>query len=46
MSMNTLTDNTASIPHQNHLLAAMSEKEWHQLEPDMEPVDFSQNQVL
>lgn len=46
MSMNTLTDNTASFPQQNHLLAAMSKNEWHQYELDMEPVDFSQNQVL
>ena len=36
----------ASLPQLNHLLAAMSENEWHQLEPDMEPVDFSLNQVL
>ncbi len=36
----------ASLHQQNHLLAAMSEIEWHQWEPDMEPVDFSLNQVL
>ncbi len=36
----------ASLPQLNHLLAAMSENEWHQWEPDMEPVDFSLNQVL
>lgn len=35
-----------SLPQLNHLLAAMSENEWHQWEPDMEPVDFSLNQVL
>ena len=38
--------NQASVPQLNHLLAAMSENEWHQWEPDMEPVDFSLNQVL
>lgn len=38
--------NQASLPQLNHLLASMSENEWHQLEPDMEPVDFSLNQVL
>lgn len=38
--------NQASLPQLNHLLAAMSENEWHEWEPDMEPVDFSLNQVL
>lgn len=38
--------NTAAIPQQNHLLAAMSEIEWNQWEPYMEQVDFSLNQVL
>lgn len=31
---------------QNHLLASMTQSEWSQLEPDMEQVDFSRNQVL
>lgn len=35
-----------SLPQLNHLLAAMSENEWHEWEPEMEPVDFSLNQVL
>jgi CRP-like cAMP-binding protein len=38
--------NQASLPQLNHLLASMSENEWHRVEPDMEPVDFSLNQVL
>ena len=38
--------NQASSTQQNYLLAAMSDKEWSQWAPDMEPVDFSLNQVL
>ena len=34
------------LQQQNHLLASMSQSEWNQLEPDMEEVDFSLNQVL
>ena len=34
------------LQKQNHLLASMSQNEWNQLEPDMEEVDFSLNQVL
>lgn len=34
------------LPQLNHLLAAMPENEWNSWEPDMEPVDFSLNQVL
>lgn len=34
------------LQQQNHLLAAMSQNEWDQVEPDMEEVDFSVNQVL
>ena len=33
-------------PKYNDLLAAMSVDEWNKLEPDMEEVDFSLNQVL
>ncbi len=46
MNTSAHIDNTAFIHQQNHLLAAMSENEWHQWEPDMEPVDFSLNEVL
>ncbi len=35
-----------SLRHQNHLLAAMSEQEWQQLQPDLEAVDLKLNQVL
>lgn len=41
-----ITQKSALLPQQNHLLAAMSENEWQQWEPDMESVDFSLNQVL
>lgn len=33
-------------PQQNHLLASMTQKEWLQIEPYLEQVDFSYNQVL
>lgn len=33
-------------PQQNHLLASMTPKEWFQIEPYLEQVDFSYNQVL
>ena len=36
----------AFTQQQNHLLASMSQNEWDLLEPDMEHVDFSLNQVL
>ena len=46
-------DMTSEIPYnqtflqqQNQLLASMSQSEWNQLEPNMEEVDFSLNQVL
>ena len=39
-------DNKTFLQQQNHLLASMSQSEWNQLEPDMEEVDFSLNQVL
>ncbi len=34
------------LPQQNHLLAAISQSEWEKLEPDLEEVDLSLNQVL
>lgn len=33
-------------PQDNELLASMSHDEWNKLEPDMEEVDFSLNQIL
>ena len=36
----------AFSPKENHLLAAISHEEWSKLEPDMEEVEFSLNQVL
>ena len=41
-----LSGSKAFSPQENHLLAAMSYDEWNKLEPDMEEVDFSINQVL
>lgn len=41
-----LPSKQAFLLQQNHLLASMSQKEWDKLEPDMEEVDFSLNQVL
>ena len=41
-----LSGSKALSPQENHLLAAMSYDEWNKLEPDMEEVDFSINQVL
>lgn len=38
--------NFTFLQQQNHLLAAISQNEWNALEPDMEEVDFSVNQVL
>ena len=35
-----------SMLQQNHLLAAMSAQEWDEWQTDLEPVDFSLNQVL
>ncbi len=35
-----------SMLQQNHLLAAMSAHEWDEWQTDLEPVDFSLNQVL
>ena len=39
-------NNFTFLQQQNHLLAAISQNEWNALEPDMEEVDFSVNQVL
>lgn len=41
-----IPSNQTFLQQQNHLLASMSQNEWNQLEPDMEQVDFSVNQVL
>ncbi len=41
-----IPNNQTFLQQQNHLLAAMSQNEWNELEPDMEEVDFSVNQVL
>ena len=41
-----IPNNQTFLQQQNHLLASMSQNEWNQLEPDMEEVDFSLNQVL
>ena len=41
-----IPNNQTFLQQQNHLLAAMSQHEWNELEPDMEEVDFSVNQVL
>ena len=41
-----LPNKKTSIHLQNHLLSMMNENEWNQIEPDMEEVDFSLNQVL
>ena len=41
-----IPNNQTFLQQQNHLLAAMSQNEWSELEPDMEEVDFSVNQVL
>ena len=46
MSMITHTTDTFLLPHQNRLLAAMSENDWQQWEADLEPVDFSLHEVL
>ena len=45
-SVSKLSGSKAFSPQENHLLAAMSYDEWNKLEPDMEEVDFSINQVL
>lgn len=34
------------LPQQNNLLASITQSEWEKLEPDLEEVDFSLNQVL
>ena len=44
--MITHTTDTFLLPHQNRLLAAMSEDDWQQWEADLEPVDFSLHEVL
>lgn len=47
--MNMIADipnNQTFLQQQNHLLAEMSQTEWAELEPYMEEVDFSVNQVL
>ena len=41
-----IPSNQTFLQQQNHLLASISQNEWNQLEPDMEQVDFSVNQVL
>ena len=41
-----IPNNQTFLQQQNHLLATMSQHEWNELEPDMEEVDFSVNQVL
>lgn len=35
-----------ALLQQNHLLSLMTKNEWDQIEPDLEEVDFSLNQVL
>ena len=35
-----------ALLQQNHLLSLMTQNEWDQIEPDLEEVDFSLNQVL
>ena len=44
--LNKLTVAKTFSPQENHLLAAMSHDEWSKLEPEMEEVEFSLNQVL
>ena len=46
LPLNKLSGFKAYSPQENHLLAAMSHDEWSKLQPDMEAVDFSLNQVL
>ena len=46
LPLSTASRYQAFSPKNNDLLAAMSVDEWHKLEPDMEEVDFSLNQVL
>ena len=41
-----LPSKETSLQQQNHLLSLMTQNEWDQLEPDLEEVDFSLNQVL
>lgn len=41
-----LPSKETSSQQQNHLLSLMTQNEWDQLEPDLEEVDFSLNQVL
>jgi CRP-like cAMP-binding protein len=41
-----LPSKQAFSQQQNHLLASVSQNEWDLLEPDLEQVDFSVNQVL
>ena len=41
-----MPNNQTCLQQQNHLLAAMNQNEWNELEPDMEEMDFSVNQVL
>ena len=46
LPLSTASRYEAFSPKNNDLLAAMSVDEWNKLEPDMEEVDFSLNQVL
>ena len=46
LPLSTVSHYQAFSPKNNDLLAAMSVDEWNKLEPDMEEVDFSLNQVL
>ena len=46
LPLSTASRYEAFSPKYNDLLAAMSVDEWNKLEPDMEEVDFSLNQVL
>ena len=46
LPFNKLSSFKAFSPQNNDLLAAMSHDEWNKLEPDMEEVDFSLNQIL
>lgn len=45
-TFNKLPSSKKLAPQENHLLAAISHDEWSMLEPEMEEVDLSLNQVL